>query len=448
MIWFAYKGEGLYRYDPATKQLKNFRETEGLVFDHIMTSRVDKFDQVWCAAYNKMSVYVPSAGNFYNFSLPLSSSNYGYVNSTTALSNGNVITNIQGDLVEFFSQRIVSKPAVDKPLIGAIEISGKNRFIGSDSLIQLEPEENFLTIRFGMITDPDIFPYSFEYMLQGLDKTWVIHGTGNEAVYTDLPPGRYKFRLLARARNKSWVTEERVLEIVIRTPFYRSVGFVAGIILLLAGALFAFYRYRISQKDKMMLLESKAQLLEKEKALVMYENLKQHLNPHFLFNSLTSLSSLIRLDQKMAGDFLDKMSKVYRYILKNRDNETVPVNEELKFVDLYIQLQKTRFGEGLQIDINIDEDSLSRKIAPVTLQNLVENAIKHNTSDIESPLRIELFTENGYLVVRNNLQRKNFVETSNKQGLNNMISLYHYLSDTPMIIEEDLSYFTVKIPLI
>lgn len=448
LIWFSYKGDGLYRYDPVSGKLENFRETEGLIFDHIMTSRVDKYNQVWCAAYNKVSVYVPSAGNFYNFSLPLSSGNYGYLNSTTTLSDGNVVANIQGDLVEFFSQRIVSKPVVDKPLISAIEVSGRNIFVGNDSVIQLEPDENFLTIRFGMITDPDIFPYSFEYMLQGLDKTWVAHGTGNEAVYTDLPPGRYKFRLLARARNKSWVTEERVLEIVIRTPFYRSVGFIAGIILLLAAGLFAFYRYRISQKDKMMLLESKAQHLEKEKALVMYENLKQHLNPHFLFNSLTSLSSLIRLDQKMAGDFLDKMSKVYRYILKNRDNETVPVNEELKFVDLYIQLQKTRFGEGLQIDINIDEDSLSRKIAPVTLQNLVENAIKHNTSDAESPLRIELYTENDYLVVRNNLQRKNFVETSNKQGLNNMVSLYHYLSEIPMIIEEDPSYFTVKIPLI
>jgi len=181
---------------------------------------------------------------------------------------------------------------------------------------------------------------------------------------------------------------------------------------------------------------------------VMYENLKQHLNPHFLFNSLTSLSSLIRIDQQMAGDFLERMSKVYRYILKNRDNETVPLAEELIFVDLYIQLQKTRFAEGLEININIDEEFHHRKIAPVTLQNLVENAIKHNVADSESPLIIDLFIENDYLVVRNNLQRKNFVETSNKQGLANMKSLYRYLSARPMIITEVENYFTVKIPLI
>jgi LytS/YehU family sensor histidine kinase len=103
------------------------------------------------------------------------------------------------------------------------------------------------------------------------------------------------------------------------------------------------------------------------------------------------------------------MSKVYRYILKNRDNEVVPLSEEIKFVQLYNDLQKTRFENALQIHMNIDEEYHHRKIAPVTLQNLVENAIKHNTADIDSPLIIELFIENDCLVVRNNLQKKNFV---------------------------------------
>ena len=102
----------------------------------------------------------------------------------------------------------------------------------------------------------------------------------------------------------------------------------------------------------------------------------------------------------------------------------------------------------MDIKLNIDEEHHHRKIAPVTLQNLVENAIKHNVADAGSPLIIDLFIENEYLVVRNNLQRKNFVETSNKQGLTNMKSLYRYLSGKPMVIEEDENYFTVKIPLI
>ena len=128
----------------------------------------------------------------------------------------------------------------------------------------------------------------------------------------------------------------------------------------------------------------------------MYENLKQHLNPHFLFNSLTSLSSLIRIDQQ-AGNFLDRMSKIYRYILKNRDNETVPLAEELKFVDLYIELQKTRFEKGLQADVNIDEEYHHQKIAPLHCKT-PENAIKHNIADPDSPLIIDLFIENDYLL--------------------------------------------------
>jgi LytS/YehU family sensor histidine kinase len=209
-----------------------------------------------------------------------------------------------------------------------------------------------------------------------------------------------------------------------------------------------FYKYRVDQQTQVYELKSKAQLLEKEKTTVMYENLKQHLNPHFLFNSLTSLSSLIRIDQKQAGDFLDKMSKVYRYILRNKDNETVPLSEELNFVNMYIQLQKTRFEDGLVVEQHIPEDYFYARIVPVTLQNLIENAIKHNTADPENPLLIQLFIENDYLIVKNNLQKKNYVETSNKQGQISMVALYRFLSPLPVIITETETEYIVKIPLL
>ena len=161
----------------------------------------------------------------------------------------------------------------------------------------------------------------------------------------------------------------------------------------------------------------------------MYENLKQQLNPHFLFNSLTSLSGLIETDQQMAGNFLEQMSRIYRYILKNRDSELVSLKEELAFVQVYIKLQKTRFNEGLLVNIQTnEEEDYYKKIAPVTLQNLVENAIKHNVIDVETPLIIDITAENEYLIIKNNLQKKNMVETSNKQGLASLLSLYQYLT--------------------
>jgi len=202
------------------------------------------------------------------------------------------------------------------------------------------------------------------------------------------------------------------------------------------------------QKEKLMMLESKAQLLEKEKVMVMYESLKQQLNPHFLFNSLTSLSGLIETDQQVAGNFLEQMSGIYRYILKNGDNETVFLKDEIEFVQLYINLQQTRFKKGLQVNINVPEEYMHYKIAPVTLQNLIENAIKHNIIDSSSPLVIDIFIEGDFLVVKNNLQKKKVVETSNKKGLEQFVSLYKYLSRLPVEITETTKNFQIKIPLI
>jgi LytS/YehU family sensor histidine kinase len=142
------------------------------------------------------------------------------------------------------------------------------------------------------------------------------------------------------------------------------------------------------------------------------------------------------------------MSGIYRYILKNGDTETVSLKEEIEFAKLYINLQQTRFKNGLRVNINIPEEYLHYKIAPVTLQNLIENAIKHNIIDSSSPLIIDIFIEGDYLVVKNNLQKKNVVETSNKKGLEQFTSFYKYLSTLPVTIEEANSKFQIKIPLI
>ena len=172
------------------------------------------------------------------------------------------------------------------------------------------------------------------------------------------------------------------------------------------------------------------------------------MNPHFLFNSLTSLNSLIMTEPKAASKFLQKLSLIYRYILQNKDKEMVSLGQELDFVNHYVSLQKSRFDEGLQVDIDIDTDCLLYRIVPVTLQNLFENAIKHNSIEDDNPLIISVFVNNEFLFVKNNLQRKKFVDTSNKQGLKNLKNLYKYLSNKPLEIIETENEFMVKIPLL
>jgi len=195
-------------------------------------------------------------------------------------------------------------------------------------------------------------------------------------------------------------------------------------------------------------LRTKTSLLEREKATIQYDSLKQQLNPHFLFNSLTSLYGLIHVDQDVAADFLDKMSSIYRYILKNGDNETISLQEEIQFAQLYIDLQQTRFGKGLVVNMHVSEEYMHLKIAPVTLQNMIENALKHNIIDIDSPLIIDLYAEDDYLCIRNNLQRKTMVETSNKQGLTQLKKLYQFLIHKPIHIVETENSFMIKIPFI
>ncbi|MFN0034940.1 MAG: histidine kinase [Saprospiraceae bacterium] len=204
--------------------------------------------------------------------------------------------------------------------------------------------------------------------------------------------------------------------------------------------------------------EVRRQLEEKEKSLLEIEKrsaqirliaLTNHLNPHFLFNSLTSLNSLIFENQQLASDFLQHLSKVYRYLLQHKEKETVSLKNEIDFVENYIFLLKTRFGDDILIDIKMPQNGVLEKgIVPVTLQILIENAVKHNVISAQNPLVIKVETDGNTLSVTNNIQRKKQVETSNRQGLESLRALYHYLSDRPLEVVETTTHFTVTLPLI
>ncbi len=206
-----------------------------------------------------------------------------------------------------------------------------------------------------------------------------------------------------------------------------------------------FTRYFIDRwKDSLVMAER----LEKEKATVQFDNLKNQLNPHFLFNALTSLNSLISENPALASEFLQQMSKVYRYVLQNKEKNFVSVGTELDFISNYVFLVETRFGASLKINISVPSELREKAIVPVTLQILIENSLKHNVVDAQRPLTIDIYMVGDYLVVGNNLQLRKIVETSNKQGLENLRSLYRFLTDKPLEIEQTDQRFSVKIPLL
>jgi two-component system LytT family sensor kinase len=189
-----------------------------------------------------------------------------------------------------------------------------------------------------------------------------------------------------------------------------------------------------------------AERLKRENIIAQYETLKNQVNPHFLFNSLNTISTLITKNPEVAEKFIKQLSEVYRYVLEFIDKEVVDIKTELKFIDSYLYLQKIRFGKNLEIKNRIKSGDFY--IAPLTIQILIENAIKHNVISDDKPLTIELYNEESYIVIENNLQKKKILESKDKIGLNNIKSRYEVLSDKPVIIDESDNKFIVKIPFI
>lgn len=188
---------------------------------------------------------------------------------------------------------------------------------------------------------------------------------------------------------------------------------------------------------------------KKEKAEYQFEMLRMQVNPHFLFNSLNTLSSLIFHDPDKASVFIRKLSYVYRYVLETRNTVMLSLEEEMEFVSSFIYLLELRLHEKLMFDINIDPKYMKRWIAPMTLQILIENAVKHNVASGKRPLKIVLFTdENENLVVRNRLQKKRTTRFSSGIGLENIRSRYRFIVDKDVDVHESDNHFTVKVPLI
>lgn len=226
-----------------------------------------------------------------------------------------------------------------------------------------------------------------------------------------------------------------------------EIGMTIGSLLvtfLVLGIYFTMGFYHKLRKTEV----EKEQLL-KESTVSQLESLKSQVNPHFFFNSLNTLSYLIPEDPAKAVNFVQKMSKAFRYILEIRDRQLVPLREELAFLESYNCLLKERFGENLQFKIAVPGHLLGHQLPPLSLQMLFENAIKHNIVSSQHPLLIELFPDGeGRLVARNNLQLKKQDTASTRLGLENIRQRYLLTGGQPVLVEQTEVFFTVLLPLL
>lgn len=192
-----------------------------------------------------------------------------------------------------------------------------------------------------------------------------------------------------------------------------------------------------------------SETFQKETIRAELTTLKNHLDPHFLFNNLNILSSLISIDTELSQTYLEKFADVYRNILKSSKEELVTLNEELRFIASYLYLLEIRFEDTIQTFIDIESKAHMLYLPPLTLQMLIENAIKHNAISEVRPLKIHISCQNGYLSVKNTLREKKVdMRNSGKTGLENIKKRYSYFTDKEVQVFKNPDNFIVKIPLV
>ncbi len=219
--------------------------------------------------------------------------------------------------------------------------------------------------------------------------------------------------------------------------------FTVTIAFIVTLSLYAIHFYKAYNENKV-----KEQKIIAGTASAKYESLKNQIDPHFLFNSLNVLSSLIEENPENAQRFTTSLSKVYRYVLEQKDKDLVSVEEELAFAKTYMNLLKMRFENSLTYEIPIQELNPEFKVVPLSLQLLLENTVKHNIVSEQKPLHIKIYIENGFLVIENNLQKKEVLQDRKGVGLQNIVDRYAIISKKKMIIEQSENEFKVKLPIL
>ena len=499
--WISLANMGAVMYDSKTGQMKHFMasdsSTTSLIGNQVIDIKEDKQGVIWLATFNGVTGIDVEKNIFHNFNIrkglpgnmtgPLvideqdriwTGTNGGLTMIEKNRKSIKIFKELDGLSTTGFGEHAGIKTSDGKIILPSnlgyiyfdpsafkTEVNPFNFYISSSTIldkekivfnedddipdIELSPDKTSFSFQFTSLNYKNPNNTFFAYKLDGFQDEWH-YTTAYQVSYTNMPAGNFTFLLKASDSNGNWENiPAKQVKVHLDEYFYKTLWFKSLVLLFIAGMALWFYHYRTTQQQQLFELKNKTQALEKEKATAMFENLKQQLNPHFLFNSLTSLSGLIELDKNVASKFLNQMSVIYRYILKNADAETVTLKEEIDFVNRYINIQTTRFQEGFKVNIDVPEDYYDKKIAPVTLQNMIENAIKHNIIDKKRPLVIDIFIQDqNYIAVKNNVQRKSIVETSNKKGLVQFITLYKYLTPLPVIIEENVDVYQIKIPLI
>jgi len=318
-------------------------------------------------------------------------------------------------------------------------ISNQNKVIDAQGNTSFPYHQNNLIFEYAGIWQTNPNAVYFRYKLEGFDPDWTI-SKDRMASYPNLPPGTYEFRVQSSEHGRFEETFEAVYSFTIRRPFWAEWWFItlgfAGILLLA--------RTYIKSRERQLQRE---QDMKNEKIAAQLEALKTQINPHFLFNSFNTLITIIEESPEIAVDYVQHLSDFYRSIIVYRERDFIPLQEEKTIAGNFGFLLKKRFEDALRIDINLDGEH--GFVMPLTLQTLIENAVKHNVISKKQPLNIEIFVEdNQWIVVKNTRNLKIKPEAGTRFGLQSLSHRYEVLTGKKIIVLQENGYFMVKIPMV
>lgn len=356
----------------------------------------------------------------------------------SAIDNQNNLWLARPDGVVIVENHALTSHYFPKTEIIAIIIDGESRTMADKS--KLAHSVINLDFELKSVWHDPFRPVVREYRLLGLDTTWRAL-VDDDLHFAHLVPGSYNLELRTLFGPTLNPVHKTQYSFVIAPPYYFQWWFIILILSLLILALFIAIRYRERRLSATMALKT-------ERIQTQFEVLKNQINPHFLFNSFNTLASLIPDDPKKAEMFTEKLSGYFREILTSQDRETNTLKRELELAEDFIFLQQSRYEESLIYSVEVNSDKLNCALPTLTLQILLENAIKHNQISKTAPLHIRVFTKHESLLVTNNLQPRLISPESTGIGLNNLSNRLQILSGKNLEIVQSDGIFKVSIPLV
>ncbi|HKG68064.1 MAG TPA: histidine kinase, partial [Segetibacter sp.] len=431
-IWFSALNNGLYKFDG--KKFVNISVEQGLNDATITALATDKKNNI--IAITKKGINIINA----------TTNSISYLDNNQGLDQVNTDLNCitTNDAVYFVSNKgILRYVSIEKSLNPKIVLEGVQVFLKDVPINQegrFSYDENNLTFSYSGISFSHPEKIRYQYKLDGLNKEW-INTKDNHFNIPKLPPGKYTFRVKASINNQ-FGSDEASYSFLIQKPFWLQWWFIVLVLLTVSSTLYLYIKIREKRVKRW-------ERSEKEKIQSQFETLKSQVNPHFLFNSFNTLISVIEEDQQVAVEYVEHLSDLYRKIVTYRDKDLITIREELEIISDYFFIQKKRFGDNLQFKNHVsEEEQMLYMIAPLTLQLLAENAVKHNAISSETPLIIGIVIMEKSLVVENNLNPKVSSEKGAGMGLENIVNRYKLLTKEAVVIKKTNSSFFVKIPLL